>query len=66
MYQFEIEKMTCMNCVRHIEAKLKELDKALKVKPDLKKRTLEVNTELPRESIRQTIHDAGYEAKDLN
>jgi copper chaperone CopZ len=65
MYKFEIDKMGCMNCVRHIEEELKVLDKAVELKPDLKSRILEVESSVSRDDIKRVIEDAGYQVKDL-
>lgn len=66
MYKFEIEKMGCMSCVQHIEEGLRELDKAVSLRPVLKSRTLEVETTVAREEVKRVIEDAGYQVKDLN
>ena len=65
MYKFEIEKMGCMSCVHHIEEGLKELDKAISLKPDLREKTLEVETKISRAEVKRVIEDAGYQVKDL-
>ena len=66
MYKFEIEKMGCMSCVHHIEDELKELDKAVVLRPDLKGRTLEVRSLSSRDEVKKVIEDAGYQVKDLS
>ena len=66
MYKFEIEKMGCKSCVLHIEDELKKLDKAVDVRPNLKTRTLEVNSSSTKDEVKRAIEDAGYQVKDLN
>lgn len=66
MYKFEIEKMGCMSCVHNIEDELKELDKAVELKPDLKTKMLTVKTQMPKDQVKRAIEDAGYQVKDLN
>jgi len=55
-----------MSCVHHIEDKLKDLDKAVEVTPDLKLRTIKVSSRRSRDEVRKVIDDAGYQVKDLN
>lgn len=66
MYKFEIEKMGCMSCVHNIEDELKELDKAVELKPDLKTKTIIVKSKISKDQVKRTIEDAGYQVKDLN
>lgn len=65
MYKFEVEKMNCMSCVHNIEDELKDIDKGVKIKPDFKSKTLEVQSEIAREKVKRAIEDAGYQVKDL-
>lgn len=66
MYKFEIESMSCMGCVRHIQDALKILDKAVTIKTDLQSHKMEVSTSLIRHEVKAAINEAGYEVKDLN
>lgn len=63
MYEFKIEKMSCMSCVNHIEEELKEKDASVTVKPDLKGHILTVYSKLSVDEVKNTIEDAGYKVK---
>ncbi|MBY0517966.1 MAG: heavy-metal-associated domain-containing protein [Bacteriovoracaceae bacterium] len=58
MYKFKIEQMGCMSCVQYIEVELKELNKAINLKPNLKAKTLEVGTTISKKEVKRVIEDA--------
>lgn len=60
MYKFKIEDMNCMSCFHNIEDKLKDFDKAINAKADVRNQLLIVETSQPLEEIKKLIEAAGY------
>lgn len=60
MYKFKIESLNCMSCFHNIEDALKEFDKSIDAKADVRGQTLTVETAQPVEKIKKLIEEAGY------
>lgn len=60
MYKFKIESLNCMSCFHNIEDMLKDLDKTIEARADVKNQFLTVETTQPVEQIKKLIEDAGY------
>jgi copper chaperone CopZ len=60
MYKFKIESLNCMSCFHNIEDSLKEFDKDINAKADIRNQTLTVETSQPVEKVKKLIEDAGY------
>lgn len=60
MYKFKIESLNCMSCFHNIEDTLKEFDKTIEAKADVRNQLLTVETTQPVEQITKLIEDAGY------
>jgi copper chaperone CopZ len=65
MYKFKIESLNCMSCFHNIEDTLKDFDKTIEAKADVKNQLLTVETSQPVEQIKKLIEDAGYPVTDL-
>lgn len=60
MYKFKIESLNCMSCFHNIEDTLKEFDKTIEAKADVRSQLLTVETTHSVEQIKKLIEDAGY------
>lgn len=60
MYKFKIESLNCMSCFHNIEDTLKDFDKTIEAKADVRNQLLTVETTQPVEQIKKLIEDAGY------
>ncbi len=60
MYKFKIESLNCMSCFHNIEDSLKEFDKSIEAKADVRNQVLSVETIQPVEKIKEVIEKAGY------
>ena len=61
--QFKVEGMSCQHCVRNVTEAVEDLDPTAKVSIDLAAGTVDVETSVARETVRQAIADAGYAAR---
>jgi copper chaperone len=60
--------MTCGNCVKKVETKLKELDGVEKAKVDLENASAKVKydeTKQSPESLSKAVTEAGYESEPI-
>lgn len=61
MFEFEVEGMTCQNCVKHITQAVQENDSGTQVKVDLARHTVRVShTEQSPDALTAQIEAAGY------
>ncbi len=60
MYKFKIESLNCMSCFHNIEDSLKEFDKSIEAKADVRNQVLSVETNQSVEKIKEVIEKAGY------
>ena len=60
MYEFDIQDMTCAQCVSTVEKAIKTADPAARSTIDLKSRTARVETEVDPAAIGAAIENAGY------
>lgn len=60
MYKFKIESLNCMSCFHNIEDSLKEFDKSIEAKADVRNQVLSVEAKQPVEKIKEVIEKAGY------
>lgn len=62
-----VEGMSCEHCVRHVEEALKELDGVTSAKANLKEKSaiVELNKDIPADTFKAAIEDAGYELKGV-
>ena len=60
MYKFKIESLNCMSCFHNIEDSLKEFDKNINAKADVKNQILSVESSRTLEELTKVIEEAGY------
>ena len=58
-----IEGMVCMNCVKHVDKALREIQGMKDVTVDLESKSAKVllSREVPDDVLKSTIEDAGYQ-----
>jgi copper chaperone len=64
----KVTGMTCGNCVKKVETKLKELDGVEKAKVDLENASAKVKydeTKQSPESLSKAVTEAGYESEPI-
>ncbi|WP_026379095.1 heavy-metal-associated domain-containing protein [Afifella pfennigii] len=62
---FHIEKMACRGCVESVSEAIRSLDGAAKIVADLQARTVEVQSDMPRQVIETVLKKAGYPAQPV-
>lgn len=66
MFEFEVEGMTCQNCVKHITQAVQENDPGAQVSADLARHTVMVShTAQSAEALTVQIEEAGYPVLNL-
>ncbi len=60
MYKFKIESLNCMSCFHNIEESLKEFDKTIYAKADVKNQILTVESLRTVDELKKVIEEAGY------
>ena len=60
MYKFKIESLNCMSCFHNIEESLKEFDKTINAKADVKNQILTVESLRTVDELKKVIEEAGY------
>ena len=62
-----IEGMVCMNCVKHVDKALREIQGMKDVTVDLESKSAKVllSQEVPDEVLKSTIEDAGYQLVNI-
>ncbi|SFP84519.1 heavy-metal-associated domain-containing protein [Tranquillimonas alkanivorans] len=61
MTKYKVEKMSCGHCTSAIEKSIRSVDPAAQVDCDLSDRTVQVDSALDDDAIRNAIREAGYE-----
>ena len=60
--EFQVTGMSCGHCAQAVREAVQALDAAAEVKVDLAGGRVEVQSSASRETLRQAIEDAGYQA----
>lgn len=60
MLEFHVPNMTCGHCARSVTEAVKAADPAALVQIDLPTKTVEVESDLPREQVAARLAEAGY------
>lgn len=60
MYKFKIESLSCMSCFHNIEDSLKEFDKNIEAKADVRNQILTVESSKSAQELTKVIEEAGY------
>ena len=62
-----IEGMSCGHCVKHVENALKEIEgiEEVSVNLEAKKATIESNSNIEDDKIKEVIDDAGYDVIEI-
>lgn len=60
MYQFNVNGMTCMSCVNHIEKAIKAIDSTSVVEVRLKDGLVKVSSKESLDKIKDVIEEEGY------
>ena len=62
-----IEGMSCGHCVKHVENALKEIEgiEDVSVNLEAKKATIESNSNIEDDKIKEVIDDAGYDVIEI-
>lgn len=60
MYQFKIEGMTCGSYVCRVTRAIHTMDSSANVLPDVRSRTVRVQTTVKAEQLQQALDHAGY------
>lgn len=58
---FKVPSIKCEGCVDTITKEIKVHDESAKVNGDVEKKTIEVDSDMSEESVRQAITVAGHE-----
>ncbi|AWK99043.1 heavy-metal-associated domain-containing protein [Stutzerimonas stutzeri] len=61
MQVFKVSGMTCSHCERAVTQAIQALDPQAQVKVDLAGGTVEVQSSVSEQAIRQAISEAGYQ-----
>lgn len=65
MYQYKVEKMSCMSCFRNIDEAVKEVDAKATLSVNMEQKLVSIQTELSAEKVQDVITEAGYPAEAL-
>lgn len=65
MYKFKIESLNCMSCFHNIEESLKEFDKTINAKADVKNQILTVESLRTVDELKKVIEEAGYPVNEV-
>ncbi len=60
---FQVEKMSCNNCVRHVTEAVHSVQPGANVTVDLATGKVTVESSAPAEAIAKAVTDAGYPAR---
>ena len=65
--RLDIEGMSCMHCVKHVEEALKELEGVIGVTVNLneKNAVVELDGDVQDEQLTEVIEDVGYDVKGI-
>lgn len=66
MFTFEVEGMTCQNCVKHITKAIHEIEPAAEVTVDLNRHTVTVKqTQQSQAALTTCIEETGYSVRQV-
>lgn len=65
MYKFKIESLNCMSCFHNIEESLKEFDKTINAKADVKNQILTIESLRTVDELKKVIEEAGYPVNEV-
>jgi len=65
MYKFQVEGISCNQCVVTITDAIRQLDEQAKVEVRIDTQQVMVNSTLPPHVIERTIVDAGYPVREM-
>lgn len=65
-YLYSASGMTCQGCVRAVTRAVQKADPGSEVSVDLEQAEVVVHTDLPAETVRTLISDAGYPAEQID
>lgn len=66
MVEIQVEKMTCGGCAARVTRAVQAVDESAKVKVDLPRKTVHVESEVEADSLAHAITAAGYPAAVKN